>query len=87
MLTTQQELQMNFINLLIVTDATGAPKTKIKEGDVVLFFNYRTDRGRELTNVLSQNDFPEFGMKKLDLYFTTITLYDESFKGIQCNLQ
>jgi 2,3-bisphosphoglycerate-independent phosphoglycerate mutase len=71
-----------FIKPLIVTDSEGNPKAQIKEGDVVLFFNYRTDRGRELTNALSQNDFPEHGMKKLDLYFTTITLYDESFKGI-----
>ncbi len=71
-----------FIKPLIVTDTDGNPKAQIKEGDVVLFFNYRTDRGRELTNALSQNDFPEHGMKKLDLYFTTITLYDESFKGI-----
>ena len=67
---------------IIATNADGSPKAKIKEGDVVLFFNYRTDRGRELTNALSQNDFPEFGMKKLDLYYTTITLYDASFKGI-----
>ncbi|WP_166387613.1 2,3-bisphosphoglycerate-independent phosphoglycerate mutase [Polaribacter sp. 11A2H] len=67
---------------IIVTNEDGSPKAQIKEGDVVLFFNYRTDRGRELTNALSQNDFPEFGMKKLDLYFTTITLYDASFKGI-----
>jgi 2,3-bisphosphoglycerate-independent phosphoglycerate mutase len=67
---------------ILITDKNGTPKTQIKEGDVVLFFNYRTDRGRELTNVLSQNDFPEFGMKKMDLYFTTITLYDESFKNI-----
>ncbi|SHM84135.1 2,3-bisphosphoglycerate-independent phosphoglycerate mutase [Polaribacter sp. KT 15] len=67
---------------IIATDNNGNPKAKIKEGDVVLFFNYRTDRGRELTNALSQNDFPEFGMKKLDLYYTTITLYDENFKGI-----
>jgi 2,3-bisphosphoglycerate-independent phosphoglycerate mutase len=67
---------------IIVTKEDGSPKAQIKEGDVVLFFNYRTDRGRELTNALSQNDFPEFGMKKLDLYFTTITLYDASFKGI-----
>jgi len=67
---------------IIVTNEDGSPKTQIKEGDVVLFFNYRTDRGRELTNALSQNDFPEFGMKKLDLYYTTITLYDASFKGI-----
>lgn len=67
---------------IIVTNEDGSPKAQIKEGDVVLFFNYRTDRGRELTNALSQNDFPEFGMKKLDLYYTTITLYDQSFKGI-----
>ncbi|WP_139958876.1 2,3-bisphosphoglycerate-independent phosphoglycerate mutase [Flavicella sediminum] len=67
---------------IILTDADGTPKAQIKEGDVVLFFNYRTDRGRELTNALSQNDFPEHGMKKLDLYYTTITLYDASFKGI-----
>jgi 2,3-bisphosphoglycerate-independent phosphoglycerate mutase len=67
---------------IIATHADGTPKAQIKEGDVVIFFNYRTDRGRELTNALSQNDFPDFGMKKLDLYFTTITLYDESFKGI-----
>lgn len=66
----------------VVTDADGNPTAQIKEGDVVLFFNYRTDRGRELTNALSQTDFPDFGMKKLDLYYTTITLYDESFEGI-----
>ena len=67
---------------IIATNADGSPKSQIKEGDVVLFFNYRTDRGRELTNALSQNDFPEFGMKKLNLYYTTITLYDASFEGI-----
>ena len=71
-----------FLEPIIITDENGAPKTQIKEGDVVIFFNYRTDRGRELTNALSQQDFPEFGMKKLDLYFTTMTLYDESFSGI-----
>ena len=67
---------------IIITNEDGSPKSQIKEGDVVLFFNYRTDRGRELTSALSQKDFPEFGMKKLDLYYTTITMYDESFKGI-----
>jgi 2,3-bisphosphoglycerate-independent phosphoglycerate mutase len=67
---------------IIITDENNQPKAQIKEGDAVLFFNYRTDRGRELTNALSQNDFPDVGMKKLDLYFTTITLYDESFKNI-----
>jgi len=71
-----------FLKPIIVINEDGSPKATIKDGDVVLFFNYRTDRGRELTNALSQNDFPEFGMKKLDLYFTTFTLYDETFKGI-----
>jgi len=71
-----------FIKPIIITDAEGNPKTQIKEDDVVIFFNYRTDRGRELTAALSQKDFPEQGMKKLNLYFTTMTLYDESFKKI-----
>ena len=71
-----------FLEPIIITDGNGAPITQIKEGDVVIFFNYRTDRGRELTNALSQQDFPEFGMKKLNLYFTTMTLYDDTFTGI-----
>ena len=66
-----------FIEPLILNEAG-----TIEEGDAVIFFNYRTDRGRELTNMLSQNDFEEQNTKKLDLYFTTITLYDETFKGI-----
>lgn len=78
----KEGLTDEFHKPIIITDEDGSPKTTIKEGDVVIFFNYRTDRGRELTNALCQNDFPEFGMKKLDLYFTTITLYDASFKGI-----
>ncbi len=67
---------------IVITNADGSPKTTIKEGDAVIFFNYRTDRGRELTNALSQKNFPDFDMKKLDLYFTTMTLYDESFVNI-----
>ena len=67
---------------IIITDKEGSPKTTIKNGDAVIFFNYRTDRGRELTNALSQQDFPEYDMKKLDLYFTTMTLYDDKFNGI-----
>jgi len=70
-----------FIKPIIITE-NGAPVTTIKEDDVVIFFNFRTDRGRELTNVLTQNDFPDFGMQKLKLHFTTLTNYDESFKGI-----
>jgi 2,3-bisphosphoglycerate-independent phosphoglycerate mutase len=56
--------------------------TIIKNDDVVICFNFRTDRCREITEVLTQNDMPEFQMKKLDLHFTTMTQYDHKFKGI-----
>lgn len=59
------------------------PNGKITEGDVIIFFNFRTDRGRELTQVLNQRDFPEYEMKKLDLYYVTLTNYDDSFEGIK----
>jgi 2,3-bisphosphoglycerate-independent phosphoglycerate mutase len=78
----EEGLTDEFHKPIIVTNGDGSPKTTIKEGDAVIFFNYRTDRGRELTNALSQTDFPEFDMKKLDLYYTTMTLYDESFSNI-----
>ena len=55
----------------------------IKSGDVVIFFNFRTDRGRELTQVLSQTAFEEFDMKPLDLYYCTLTNYDDTFKNIK----
>ncbi len=57
-------------------------KGRICEGDVVISFNFRTDRGRQITQALTQQDFPEFGMKKLPLYYITMTRYDESFQGI-----
>lgn len=55
----------------------------IEEGDVVINFNFRTDRGREITEVLTQEDFPEFGMNKLSLRYITLTNYDKTFKGVQ----
>jgi len=55
----------------------------IKSGDVVIFFNFRTDRGRELTQVLSQTAFEQFDMKPLDLYYCTLTNYDDTFKNIK----
>ncbi|MEM9000739.1 MAG: 2,3-bisphosphoglycerate-independent phosphoglycerate mutase [Bacteroidota bacterium] len=58
------------------------PGGTIKDGDVIIFFNFRTDRGREITQALSQLDFPEFGMKKLNLHYVTMTNYDDTFKGI-----
>ena len=71
-----------FIKPIIMTNENGTPKAKIKADDVIIFFNYRTDRGRELTEVLTQKDFPEFGMKTLPLHYVTMTSYDETFKNI-----
>lgn len=65
-----------FIKPIICADA------KIQEGDVVLCFNFRTDRGRQITEALTQQDFPEQGMKKLSLHYVTMTNYDASFKGV-----
>lgn len=72
-----------FIKPIVATDNMGAPLAKIQEGDVVVFFNFRTDRGRELTQVLSQDNFHEQNMHKLKLYYVTMTNYDDSFKDIQ----
>lgn len=72
-----------FIKPIVVTDASGAPTAKIQTGDVVLCFNFRTDRGREITQVLTQQDFPEHGMTKLDLDYLTLTNYDDTFKKVK----
>ena len=71
-----------FIKPIIKTDEAGNPIATIKEDDVVIFFNFRTDRGRELTEALSQRDFHEQNMHKLNLYYVTLTNYDETFTGI-----
>lgn len=72
-----------FLKPIIITDKNNAPVAKIEEGDVVLFFNFRTDRGRELTEVLSQNDKHEYNMHKLKLHYVTMTNYDDNFKNIE----
>ena len=77
-----EDITDEFIKPLVITE-NGNPVAKVEEGDVVIFFNFRTDRGRELTNMLSQNDFPDQNTKKLDLYYVTMTNYDETFKGIK----
>ena len=72
-----------FINPIIVVDANDKPIATIAEKDVVIFFNFRTDRGRELTEVLSQKDFHEFNMHKLNLYYVTLTNYDETYQNVK----
>jgi 2,3-bisphosphoglycerate-independent phosphoglycerate mutase len=74
-----KNLTDEFIMPLINTDAGN---TKIKEGDAVLCFNFRTDRCREITEVLTQNDMPDFGMHKLNVHYTTITNYDHTYKNV-----
>lgn len=72
-----------FIKPIVVTDAQGQPLATVKEGDVVLCFNFRTDRGRQITMALTQQDYPEQGMKKLPLHYITLTNYDDSFSDVK----
>ncbi len=72
-----------FIDPIIAVDANNKPLATIKEGDVVIFFNFRTDRGRELTEALSQKDFHEQNMHKLNLYYVTLTNYDETYQNVK----
>ncbi len=72
-----------FIKPIVVTGADNKPVGLIKEGDVVLCFNFRTDRGRQITQALTQQDFPESGMKALPLYYVTLTNYDDSFRDVK----
>ncbi|MEI8099047.1 MAG: 2,3-bisphosphoglycerate-independent phosphoglycerate mutase [Sediminibacterium sp.] len=72
-----------FILPTVITDANNQPIAQIKEGDSAICFNFRTDRCREITEVLTQTDFPELGMQKLNLHYTTMTLYDHKFKNVQ----
>lgn len=77
----KNDITDEFIKPTIILE-NGAPIATIKDGDAVLCFNFRTDRCREITEVLSQQDFHEFNMNKLDLHYTTITKYDETFKNV-----
>ncbi len=72
-----------FIDPIIMVDNNEIPLATIKQKDVVIFFNFRTDRGRELTEALSQKDFHEQNMHKLNLYYVTLTNYDESYQNVK----
>ncbi|WP_339918833.1 2,3-bisphosphoglycerate-independent phosphoglycerate mutase [uncultured Flavobacterium sp.] len=72
-----------FIHPIVMTDAADKPLATIEDDDVVIFFNFRTDRGRELTEALSQQDFHEENMHKLNLYYVTLTNYDESYNNVK----
>lgn len=72
-----------FIKPLIVSHEDGNPVATITEGDVVLCFNFRTDRGREITMALTQKDFPDYQMQPLNLRYLTMTNYDKEFVGVE----
>lgn len=72
-----------FITPVVITDNENKPLATIAPDDVVIFFNFRTDRGRQLTMALTQQDFPEFGMKAMPLYYITMTNYDATYKNVQ----
>lgn len=71
-----------FVKPVVMVDGNGNPLAKIEAGDVVIFFNYRNDRAKELTIVLTQQDMPEAGMNTIPLEYYCMTPYDSSFKGL-----
>ncbi len=85
--TIQERYENNetdeFLKPIVCVNDEDQPKAKIQEGDVVLFFNFRTDRPRQLTTVLTQKDLYEHNMSKMPLHFLTMTSYDESYQNLQ----
>jgi 2,3-bisphosphoglycerate-independent phosphoglycerate mutase len=71
-----------FIEPIVKIDNDGIPVGKIEAGDVVICFNFRTDRGREITTALTQRAFPEYNMEPIPLYYVTMTSYDDSFRNV-----
>jgi 2,3-bisphosphoglycerate-independent phosphoglycerate mutase len=78
----KENITDEFILPTVIVDDKGSPLSSIQEGDAVLCFNFRTDRCREITRVLTQTDFPEFGMHTLRLHYTTMAEYDASFSEV-----
>ena len=63
----------------IVLEKNGRPITKVLSGDLVVFFNFRTDRGRQLTEALTQKNIPDYGMENIDIDLVTMTVYNDDF--------
>jgi 2,3-bisphosphoglycerate-independent phosphoglycerate mutase len=78
----EKNITDEFINPSVIIE-DGKPIATISEGDVVICFNFRTDRPREITQALTQQDFPDFEMKKLQLDYFTMTNYDKTYKNVQ----
>lgn len=78
-----EDVTDEFIMPKVITDINNEPLATIAEDDVVICFNFRTDRLREITAVLTQKDMPEFGMKTMPLYYLTMAKYDDSFRNVK----
>ena len=78
----QQDVTDEFIKPIVMTNNGTTPIATIEPDDVVIFFNFRTDRGRQLTEALTQFDIHEQNMHKMNLYYVTMTNYDDSFTGM-----
>ncbi len=77
-----QNITDEFFKPTVIVAEDQLPVAVIKDGDVAICFNFRTDRCREISQVLTQTDMPEFGMKKLDLHYTTMAEYDKTFVNV-----
>ncbi len=78
-----QNITDEFLKPIVIIDENKQPIGKIADGDVVICFNFRTDRCRELTLALTQQDFPEFEMKRMNLHYITMTNYDHTFTNVK----
>lgn len=79
----ENDITDEFLKPIIAVDHDGKPLALIQEGDAVVCFNFRTDRCREITEVLTQHAVPDQNMKPLPLHYVTMTEYDHSFKNVQ----
>ena len=77
-----EDVTDEFIKPICVVGADGNPVATIQEGDAVIFYNFRNDRAREMTTVLTQQDMPEAGMHTIPLYYCCLTPYDDKFTGL-----
>lgn len=78
----EQGITDEFIEPIVLCDSSMTPIARIQEDDVVICFNFRTDRCREITEVLTQNDLPDLGMYCLNLDYVTLTEYDKSYQKV-----
>lgn len=76
------EVTDEFIHASVITDSEGQPLATIREGDAVMCFNFRTDRGRQITQVLTQMDMHEYNMHKLNIKYATMTEYDHTYQDV-----